>query len=97
LHKQHLLTQRGYTFYAVDALAVRDHSQACEEFGNYAVHEDLPRLIPKGEVWITKRLVEREGVYFIANALTQGELPRLTRPEYFAEVVRRRLATRQKA
>jgi hypothetical protein len=48
LHKQRLLTQRGYTVYAVDALAVRDHSQACEEFGNFAVHDDLPRLISKG-------------------------------------------------
>ena len=71
LSKQRLLTQRGYTCYAVNAAGVRDRSQADEEFGNFAVHEDLPRLIPKGEVWITERLVEREGIYFLANALTQ--------------------------
>jgi hypothetical protein len=71
LNKRRLLSQEGYSFFAVDPLGVRDISKGDEEFGNFALHEDFPRLIPEREVWITDRLVEREALYFIANALAR--------------------------
>jgi hypothetical protein len=30
-----------------------------------------PNLIPKGEIWISEKLAAREGVFFIANALSR--------------------------
>ena len=71
LHKRRLFTADGYTVYAIDPLAVRDISLDDEEFGNFAVHAEFPRLIPDDEIWITDRLADAEGVFFIANALAQ--------------------------
>jgi hypothetical protein len=71
LHKRHLYTHGPYRFFAVDSLAVRDISLSGEEFGNFAVHDEFPRLIPENEIWITDRLADEEGVFFIANALAQ--------------------------
>jgi hypothetical protein len=71
LHKRHLFVTNGYTVYAIDALAVRDISLDGEEFGNFAVHAEFPRLIPDDEIWITDRLADAEGIFFIANALAQ--------------------------
>src|SRR5438552_16649902 len=71
LHKRHPFTHDHYKIIAVDPLAVRDISLTGEEFGNFAVHPEFPRLIPKDEIWITDRIVDEEGIFFIANALTQ--------------------------
>jgi hypothetical protein len=71
LHKRRVLTHSDYTVYAVNALAVRNVAQPDEEFGNFATRDDFPDLIPEGEIWISEKLAEREGVFFIANALTQ--------------------------
>jgi hypothetical protein len=71
LYKRRLFEHRPYTFYAVDPLAVRDISLTGEEFGNFAVHAEFPRLIPEGEVWITDRVVPEEGILFAANAIAQ--------------------------
>jgi hypothetical protein len=71
LHKRHLFTHGPYKIYAVDPLAVRDMSQGDEEFGNFAVHPEFPRTIPKNEIWITDRIADEEGIFFIANAVAQ--------------------------
>src|SRR5262249_53098657 len=71
LNKRLLISQDGYTAYAVDSRAVRDSSPGDEEFGNFAVHEDFPRLIPQGEIWIAERVAGREAIFFLANALTR--------------------------
>jgi hypothetical protein len=71
LCKRHVLTHVDFTVYAVNGLAVRNVAQPDEEFGNFATADDFPDLIPKGEIWISEKLAEREGVFFIANALTQ--------------------------
>src|SRR5437899_5944812 len=71
LHKKRLLSHADCTAYSVNALAVRNVAQPDEEFGNFATRDDFPNLIPKGEIWISEKLAPREGVFFVANALTQ--------------------------
>src|SRR5437870_7830856 len=71
LNKRRVLAHEDYTVYAVNALAVRNFAQPDEEFGNFATTDEFPNLIPRGEIWISEKLAEREGVFFIANALTQ--------------------------
>jgi hypothetical protein len=71
LHKKRVLSHADYTVYSVNGLAVRNFAQPDEEFGNFAAHDDFSRLIPKGEIWLSEKLVPTEGVFFIANALTQ--------------------------
>jgi hypothetical protein len=74
LHKRRVLTHADYTVYSVNGLAVRNVAKPDEEFGNFATADDFPDLIPKGEIWISEKLAEREGIFFIANALTQLSL-----------------------
>lgn len=71
LNKKRILSHADYTVYSVNGLAVRNAAQPDEEFGNFATQEDFPDLIPKGEIWISEKLAPREGIFFIANALTQ--------------------------
>ncbi|MFL5245360.1 MAG: hypothetical protein ACJ8FY_24965 [Gemmataceae bacterium] len=71
LHKQLVLRHADYTVYAVNGLAVRNVAQPDEEFGNFATQDDFSDLIPKGEIWISQKLAPKEGVFFIADALTQ--------------------------
>ncbi len=71
LHKKRVLTHADYTVYSVNAFAVRDVAQPDEEFGNFATADQFPDLIPDGEIWISEKLAFKEGVFFIANALTQ--------------------------
>src|SRR4051794_21044018 len=71
LNKRHLTSHDGHDFYAVSAFAVRNSAQPDEEFDNFATTEDFPDLIPEGEVWISDRVVSREGRFFIADALAR--------------------------
>src|SRR4051794_10636054 len=71
LNKKRVLTHAEYTVYSVNGLAVRNAALPDEEFGNFATRDEFPDLIPRGEIWISEKLAEREGVFFIANALTQ--------------------------
>src|SRR3954464_7836168 len=71
LRKQRVLTHAEYTVYSVNGLAVRNFAQPDEEFGNFATRDEFPNLIPRGEIWISEKLAPKEGVFFIANALTQ--------------------------
>src|SRR5947209_2076925 len=71
LRKRRVLSHTDYTVYAVNAFAVRNVAQPDEEFGSFATQGEFPSLIPKGEIWISEKLAAREGVFFIANALTQ--------------------------
>lgn len=71
LHKRFIATHDEFDFYAVNGYAVRDVAQPDEEFGCFATSDEFPSLIPKGEVWLAEQTIEREGLFFIANALTQ--------------------------
>jgi hypothetical protein len=71
LHKRRVLTHEDFTVYAVNALAVRNVARPDEEFGNFATRHEFPDLIPKGEIWISEKTAPKEGVFFIANALTR--------------------------
>src|SRR5437764_2793363 len=71
LNKKRILVHADYTVYSVNGFAVRNVAQPDEEFGNFATQDEFPDLIPKGEIWISEKLAPKEGVFFIANALTQ--------------------------
>src|SRR5437763_641930 len=71
LNKRRVLTHEDFTVYAVNALAVRNASRPDEEFGNFATREEYPDLIPEGEIWISEKTAAKEGIFFIANALTR--------------------------
>src|SRR5438034_6531778 len=71
LHKRLVLSHADYTVYSVNGFAVRNVAQPDEEFGNFATRDDFPNLIPRGEIWISEKLAPKEGVFFIADALTQ--------------------------
>jgi hypothetical protein len=57
--------------FAVDSFGVRNSGPGNEEFGNFATHREFPRLIAPDEIWIGNRLLEPEGIYYIAAALTR--------------------------
>src|SRR5947199_10267825 len=71
LHKKRVLSHADCTVYSVSGFAVRNVAQPDEEFGNFATRDEFPNLIPQGEIWISEKLAPKEGVFFIANALTQ--------------------------
>src|SRR5205807_10246971 len=71
LNKQYITTYDGFSVYAVSAFAVRDTAQPDEEFGIFASRDEFAHLIPKGEIWIDEKSVEKEGIFFIADALTR--------------------------
>jgi hypothetical protein len=71
LNKRLIARHDDYDFYAVDAYAVRDVALPCEEFGNFATRDEFRTLIPKGEIWLAHQTIENEGLFFMANALTQ--------------------------
>jgi hypothetical protein len=53
----------------VNAYAVSDAAQPDEEFGNFATQKEFRNLIPKGEVWLSEKTVEPEGLFFMADAM----------------------------
>lgn len=71
LRKRRVLTHADWTVYSVNAFAVRNAAQPDEEFGNFATRDEFADLIPEGEIWISEKTAPKEGVFFIANALTQ--------------------------
>ena len=74
LNKRFVATHEGYGVYTVNAFAVRDVAQPDEEFGNFATQDQFPDLIPEGEIWLSNKNLDAEGVFFIANALTQMKM-----------------------
>jgi len=70
LNKKRMLAHADYTAYTVNGLAVRNASQADEEFGNFATHDEFPDVIEQNEVWVSEKLAPKEGVFFLANTLT---------------------------
>jgi hypothetical protein len=70
LNKKRLLTHADFVVYTVNGLAVRNASRPDEEFGNFATHDEFPDVIAKHEVWVSEKLAPREGIFFVANALT---------------------------
>src|SRR5207253_4775416 len=71
LNKQFVATHEGWSVYAVDASAIRCIALPDEEFTNFATREEFPDLIPRGEIWVGEKNLDKEGVFFIANALTR--------------------------
>ena len=53
--KKYLGEVKGYKVFTVDDKKIRDSSLADEEFSDFAIHHDFPKLVPKNEVWISDR------------------------------------------
>ena len=70
LNKKCMFVHAEYTAYTVNGFAVRNASQPDEEFGNFATHGEFPDAIEKNEIWVSAKLAPKEGVFFLANALT---------------------------
>jgi hypothetical protein len=71
LNKQFVATHEQYNVYSVDPSAIRNLAKPDEEFTNFATREDFPDLIPEGEVWVGEKNLDKEGVFFIADALAR--------------------------
>ncbi len=71
LNKRRVLSHAGFTVWSVNGFAVRNVARPDEEFGNFATRDEFPDLIPEGQVWISEKLAPKEGIFFIANALTR--------------------------
>src|SRR6516162_10805163 len=71
LNKEFVATHDGWDVYSEDASTVRTIAQPDEEFGNFATREEFSDLIPQGEIWIGERTLDKEGVFFIADALAR--------------------------
>jgi len=70
LEKRLAAVHEDFRVYAVNAFAIRDKARADEEFTNFATRDEFPDLIPEGEIWITEKSANKEGLFFTANALT---------------------------
>src|SRR5437588_4114379 len=71
LHKQFVATHEGWNVYSVDTSSIRNIAQPDEEFTSFATRNEFPDLIPRGEIWIGEKNLDKEGIFFIANALTR--------------------------
>jgi len=59
----------NYMVYLVDEQEVRNLSLNLEEFTNYAIHSDFPRVIPKNEIWLSRHVSGEEMFILIDEAL----------------------------
>src|SRR5947209_3315916 len=71
LNKQFVATHEGWNVYSVDTSSIRNIAQPDEEFTSFATRNEFPDLIPRGEIWIGEKNLDKEGIFFIANALTR--------------------------
>jgi hypothetical protein len=69
LNKHFVVNHEGWDVYSVDASVVRNIALPDEEFSNFVTHLEFPGLIPKGEIWLGEKNLNKEGIFFIANAL----------------------------
>src|SRR5437868_8814762 len=71
LDKSFVATHEGWDIYSVDASSLRNIAKPDEEFGNFATKDQFPDLIPAGEIWVGERTLDKEGIFYIANALAR--------------------------
>jgi hypothetical protein len=71
LNKRFVRTVEGFDVYTVDAFAIRNAAQPDEEFDNVAIHGDFPDIIPEGAIWTARSTWEKEGRFFLANAVAE--------------------------
>lgn len=72
--KKFLKSMKGYKLYSVDDKQIRDNSLADEEFSDYAIHDDFPKLIPEDELWLSDKLSNKELPIIIAGAIKRLKL-----------------------
>jgi HK97 family phage portal protein len=62
-----------YSVYLVDGQTIRTLTQAWHEFGEVAIHEDFPDLIPDAEIWIDNTTRHDEFFFLIHTAIERYE------------------------
>lgn len=55
----------------VDPTAIRDSSLANEEFTDYQIHDDFPKLIPRNEIWLGRNVSATERPILVHTALQE--------------------------
>jgi hypothetical protein len=55
----------------VDPTKIRDSSLANEEFTDYQIHADFPKLIPRNEIWLGKNISAAERPILVHTALEE--------------------------
>jgi hypothetical protein len=71
LNKQFVVTHQDRHIFSVDSSTVRCLARPDEEFTNFATRDEFPYLIPRGEIWLGEKNLDKEGVFFIVNALVR--------------------------
>ncbi len=71
LNKRYIAHYDGHGVYGVNPFAVRNLARPDEEFTNFATQDEFPKLIPKGEIWVADKSLNKEGIFFIANAVAR--------------------------
>jgi hypothetical protein len=71
LRKRFVAAHEGHDVYEVDSSAVRNLARPDEEFGNFATRDEFPDLIPEGQIWMSRKTLDKEAVFFMANALAR--------------------------
>lgn len=74
----------NYKIRRVPGEKIRKISPIYHEFGNSAIHEDFPKLIPYGEIWIDEIISPQEQVFLIINSLTRYKLINNKVPSHLA-------------
>jgi len=55
----------------VDPTKIRDSSLANEEFTDYAVHANLPELVPKDQIWVGRNIDPKERAILVHTGLQE--------------------------
>jgi hypothetical protein len=96
LEKKKLEKIGDYTIYTVNASAVRDMSQADDEFNHFGTHLDFPNLVPKDEIWISHDISAHERQFLIHNGISQYEGKRKGKKNYYEYAEKKEKAEREK-
>jgi len=73
LNKKFVADRGLYSVYTVDGFAIRNATEADEEFTNFATQNDFPDLVAEDDIWTTEGTYKREGRFFVANAIATLE------------------------
>lgn len=84
-----------YTIYTVNASAIRDSSQANDQFNHLATHMEFPKLVPNNEIWISQDISQHERQFLIHNGLNQYKAKKLGKRNWYAYALKKEKRERE--